>query len=60
MELDVEVDEKGNVVSAKAINGPPVLMPSAEEALKKWLFKPATRDGLNVRSVLRVEVVFNP
>jgi len=60
VELEVEVDEKGNVVTAKALSGPIVLMPPAEEALKKWLFKPATRDGLNVRSVLRVEVIFNP
>jgi TonB family protein len=58
VELTVEVDERGNVVKAKAISGPLVLRPAAEEALMKWRFKPATLRGANIKSEVNVSVEF--
>lgn len=36
--VSVEIDEKGRVLSAKAITGHPLLQRSAENASKKWSF----------------------
>jgi TonB family protein len=58
VELTVEVDERGNVSKAKAISGPLVLRPAAEEALMKWRFKPATLRGANIKSEVNVSVEF--
>jgi protein TonB len=58
VDLTVEVDDKGNVTSAKAISGPLVLRPVAEDALKKWRFKPATLRGANIKSAVNISVEF--
>lgn len=41
----VTVDEKGNVVSAKAVSGHPLLRQAAEKAALKAKFAPAVSDG---------------
>jgi TonB family protein len=58
VELTVEVDEQGNVTRAKAISGPLVLRPAAEEALMQWRFKPATLRGANIKSEVTISVEF--
>ena len=40
--VDVELDEKGNVVAAKATSGHQMLRPAAEDAATRSKFKPAT------------------
>jgi hypothetical protein len=45
----VVIDEKGKVVSAKAINGPAVLREIAEAAAREATFAPTTQDGIIVR-----------
>jgi TonB family protein len=42
--VEVEVDDKGNVVSAKAVEGHQMLRAAAEDAALKSKFKPATYD----------------
>ncbi len=54
----VEVNDQGNVARATAISGPPVLRPAAEDALKKWKFKPATLRGVNIKTELIIVVEF--
>lgn len=58
VEVEVEVDEQGKVVKAAALSGPSLLRAAAEDALRRWRFKPAVRNGVNVRSVVRISVVF--
>lgn len=41
----ITIDEVGRVIEAKATNGHPVLRTAAEEAAKKWVFKPTLLDG---------------
>ncbi len=60
VELDVDVNEKGQVVRAVAVSGPAVLRAPAEEALKKWQFTPATQNGVNLKSTVRVSILFSP
>jgi TonB family protein len=43
--VSVAIDEQGNVISAKATDGPVVFRPAAENAAIRWKFRPATRDG---------------
>lgn len=45
----VIIDEKGKVVSAKALNGPAVLREIAEAAARQATFAPTTQDGIIVR-----------
>jgi len=45
----VVIDEKGKVISAKAMNGPLVLREAAEAAAREATFKPTTQDGIIVR-----------
>lgn len=48
--VDVLVDEEGKVVEVKNTNGPGMLQRSALDAIKKWQFKPFTRDGQPVKA----------
>jgi TonB family protein len=58
--LEVDITEVGNVVSAKAISGPNQLRKAAEEALKKWKFKPASVNGVNIASKERISIDLEP
>jgi protein TonB len=56
--LAARIDEQGRVLKATAVSGPGLLRPTAEEALRKWRFKPAVRDGVNVSSEVRISIIF--
>jgi len=56
----IVVDTAGKVISAKAVDGSPVLRGSAELAVKQWRFKPATMNGKPVTGSGTVSVLFNP
>lgn len=49
--VDVEIDEQGNVVSAKAISGHQLLRGSAEDAAKRSKFKPAMFGSQAVKAI---------
>jgi TonB family protein len=47
--VQVELDENGNVVSAKAVNGHPLLRPAAESAARASKFAPTMLSGQKVQ-----------
>ena len=49
VQVAISIDETGRVVEAKAISGHPVLRSAAEDAARKWVFKPTLLDGSPVR-----------
>ncbi len=49
VKIEVVVDEKGKVISARVVSGHPLLRDSALTAARQWIFKPALRDGSPVK-----------
>ncbi len=60
VELDAIIDESGNVSSVKVVKGNPVLTNAAEQALKKWTFKPFVREGKPVKAAAMFAFSFTP
>jgi outer membrane biosynthesis protein TonB len=60
VEVEVLVDEKGEVVSAGAISGPPVLQGPARDAACKALFSPTLLSGQPVKVSGRITYNFVP
>lgn len=59
--LELIIDEKGDVTSAKVLKGLPMgLDRAASDAVKKWKYKPATSYGKPVKVYLPVTVTFPP
>jgi periplasmic protein TonB len=59
VKVEVTVDEEGKVTEVQNTSGPSMLQRSAVEALKKWKFKPFTRDGQPVKATGFVNFNFN-
>ncbi len=49
--VEVMVNEKGEVSEVQNASGPTLLQPAAKDAIRKWRFRPFTRDGQPVRAV---------
>lgn len=45
VKLDLVIDETGQVSQVQNLSGPTMLQRAATDAVKKWKFKPFTRDG---------------
>ena len=58
MTLEVLVDEKGSVVSARAISGPDLLKTGAEKGVRRRRYRPGTRDGVPVRVLIQETIRF--
>ncbi len=50
VKVEVIVDEEGKVVEVQNAEGPTMLRTAAQDAVKKWKFKPFTRDGEPVKA----------
>jgi TonB family protein len=50
VEVQVVISEAGRVINATAISGPMMLRPAAAAAASQWVFNPATRDSIPVRT----------
>jgi periplasmic protein TonB len=59
VEVDAVIDEKGNVVKARAIKGPALLIPAALNAVLQWKYEPTILNGEPVSVELDVQVHFN-
>ena len=60
VQVSIVIDENGRVIEAKAIKGHPVLRSAAEDAARKWVFKPALIDGKPVKQPGTLTFVFMP
>jgi TonB-like protein len=60
VEVEINISEIGHVVGATAISGRFALRNAAEEAARKWVFKPATLNGAPVRVKSVLTFFFDP
>jgi TonB family protein len=60
VQVAIVIGENGRVIEAKAISGHPALRPAAEEAARKWIFRPASIDGKPIRQQDVMTFNFNP
>jgi protein TonB len=56
--VEVSINEKGDVVSARATAGPVMLRGPAESAARQWKFRPTTRDGKPLATVTTINFRF--
>jgi periplasmic protein TonB len=57
--IDAVIDEHGDVVQARAVSGPGLLIPAALQAVLKWKYDPTYLDGQAVPIEIKVEVGFH-
>ena len=48
--VEVTVNENGEVAEVEKTSGPTLLQTAAKDAIRKWKFKPFTRDGQPVKA----------
>lgn len=59
--VEVTIDERGDVVAAEAVEGPPLFWSEAVAAIKLWKFRPAMQGNQPVKSTKRIGFSFtNP
>jgi protein TonB len=56
--IDAVIDEQGNVVEARAIDRPPLLIAAALAAVTNWKYQPTYLNGQPVALKTHVQVVF--
>ena len=57
--VDAVIDEHGNVVQARVLNGHPLLIEAALRAVRQWKYEPTFLNGQAVSVELQVQVHFN-
>ena len=57
--VNAVIDEHGNVVQARALNGHPLLIPAALKAVLQWKYEPTLLNGTPVAVEMDVTVHFN-
>ena len=60
VQVAIVINEIGRVIEAKAIKGHPVLRAAAEDAARKWVFRPTLLDGKPVKQPGTLTFVFTP
>jgi TonB family protein len=56
--VEITADEKGRVIDARAISGHVMLYKAAEEAARRWVFKPVFIDGKPARRESTLTFIF--
>jgi periplasmic protein TonB len=57
--VDAVIDEHGNVVQARAVNGHPLLIPAALKAVLQWRYEPTLLNGAPISVEMEVTVHFS-
>jgi protein TonB len=57
--IDAIIDEHGDVVEARAVSGPPLLLGAALKAVEQWKYEPTRLNGEPVSIEMQVQVHFN-
>jgi len=57
--VNAVIDEHGNVVQARVLNGHPLLVPAALKAVLQWKYEPTLLNGTPVAIEMEVTVHFN-
>lgn len=60
VEVRIVISESGRVIEATAISGHNTLRKAAEAAALQWVYKPATRNGVTVKTEAVVPFTFTP
>ena len=60
VQVSIIIGENGRVIEAKAVKGHPVLRAAAEDAARKWVFRPTLLDGKPVKQPGTLTFVFTP
>jgi TonB family protein len=60
VEVKVVISESGRVIEATAVSGHVALRAAAEAAARQWVYKPATLDGVPMRTERLLTFTFNP
>jgi TonB family protein len=60
VQVSIVIGENGRVIEAKAVKGHPVLRAAAEDAARKWVFRPTLLDGKPVKQPGTLTFVFTP
>ena len=50
VKVEVTINETGDVAEVQKTTGPTLLQSAAKDAVRKWKFKPFTRDGQPVKA----------
>jgi periplasmic protein TonB len=56
--IDAIIDEEGNVVQARVVEGPPLLVAAALDAVAKWKYQPTYLNGEAVSIRTHIQVMF--
>lgn len=56
--IDAIIDEEGNVVQAKVVEGPPLLVAAALDAVARWKYEPTCLNGQTVAIRTEIQVRF--
>jgi TonB family protein len=60
VEVKIVISEAGRVIQATAISGHLTLRTAAEEAARRWVYRPATRNGVPVKTETVLTFTFAP
>jgi TonB family protein len=60
VEMQIVVSEEGRVIEATVVSGHPMLRGAALDAIRKWTFIPTTVNGIPVKVLSNLILIFDP
>ena len=56
--LKADIDAEGKIGNIEVVSGPPDLLPAALDAMKQYVYAPATKGGRGIVSTVKVTIKF--